>query len=72
MLARAPVAVPACPDLVVERTVYFVGLSAKDTGEVVRHSCEVWGWELWRKEPGDLMRRKLSRKAKPGMRLVVA
>lgn len=72
MLARAPVAVPACPDLVVERAVHFVGLSAKDTGKVVRHGCEVWGWELWRKEPGDLTRRKLSRKAKPRVRLVVA
>jgi hypothetical protein len=37
VLARAPVAVPARPDLVVERAVHLVGLSAEDAGEVVRH-----------------------------------
>lgn len=37
VLARAPVAMSARPDLVVERAVDLVGLSAEDAGEVVRH-----------------------------------
>ena len=41
VLARAPVAVPACPDLVVEGAVHLIGFSAKDAGEVVRHSYEL-------------------------------
>lgn len=40
VLARAPVAVSARPDLVVEGAVHLVGLCAEDTGEVVRHACE--------------------------------
>lgn len=37
VFSRAAVAVAARADLVVERAVYFVGFSAEDTGEVVRH-----------------------------------
>ena len=41
VLARAPIAVPARPDLVVEGTVHLVGFRAEDGGEVVRHFF--WG-----------------------------
>ncbi len=37
VLARTAVAVSAGADFVVERTVDFVGFSAEDTGEIVRH-----------------------------------
>jgi len=37
VFARTAVAVAAGADLVVEGTVYFVGFSTEDTGEVVRH-----------------------------------
>jgi len=37
MLSRTAVAVPACTDLIVEGTVDFVGFSAENAGEVVRH-----------------------------------
>lgn len=38
VLARAPVAVSARPDLVVEGAVYFVRFGAENGGEVVRHA----------------------------------
>lgn len=41
VLARAPVAVPAGADFVVEAAVYFVLLGSEDGGEVVRHCCGV-------------------------------
>jgi len=37
VLARAPVAVPARTNLVIEGAVDFVGFGAEDAGEVVRH-----------------------------------
>jgi hypothetical protein len=47
VLARASVAMSARPNLVVERAVDLVGLSAENAGEIVRHDRlrEVWSWE---------------------------
>lgn len=49
VLARAPVAMPARANLVVEGTVDLVGFSAKDRGEIVGHSgagASVSAWLL--------------------------
>lgn len=43
MFSRAAVTVSTGPDLVVEGAVYFVGFSAEDGGEVVRHGQGIDG-----------------------------